>query len=331
MNKLTCYLLLAGIITKITSCQTLPKNHQTAEESSEKVSNLQAKLFYKINARLGEGPIWNYLTNRLYWVDIEGKSLHILDPATKQDRSITMPTQVGTVVPIDSVKVVVALVDGAFILDIETEQLNHLAGLDSANLGTRLNDGKCDPAGRLWVGSMDWDTSDPIGGLFMLEGDGGSEQKLDSVTVSNGIVWTADQQTMYYIDSNMGTIQGFDYDVTSGTINNERTVVEIDSSAGILDGMAIDEEGMLWVGLWDGDAVLRFDPNTGDQLQRVDVPAHNVTACAFGGRNLDSLFITTAREDMTEKELEKYPDAGSVFVVVPGVKGVKSDFFHLAE
>lgn len=242
-----------------------------------------------------------------------------------------MPTQVGTVVPIDSVKVVVALVDGAFILDIETEQLNHLAGLDSANLGTRLNDGKCDPAGRLWVGSMDWDTSDPIGGLFMLEGDGGSEQKLDSVTVSNGIVWTADQQTMYYIDSNMGTIQGFDYDVTSGTINNERTVVEIDSSAGILDGMAIDEEGMLWVGLWDGDAVLRFDPNTGDQLQRVDVPAHNVTACAFGGRNLDSLFITTAREDMTEKELEKYPDAGSVFVVVPGVKGVKSDFFHLAE
>ena len=326
MKHLTYSLLIFVII----GCQTKSTEQQTTTEYQESLPNLQAKLHYKADAKLGEGPIWNHLTNELQWVDIEGKLFHILDPATKTNRSIDMPTQVGTVVPIDSVLVVVALVDGAFILNTETEELTRFAGLDSANLGTRLNDGKCDPAGRFWVGSMHWDTTAPIGGLFMLNGDGTSEQKLDSVTVSNGIVWTSDQKTMYYIDSNTGTIQGFDYEVSTGAISNEKTVVSIVDTVGTLDGMAIDEEGMLWVGLWNGDAVLRFDPETGKQLQRVDVPAHNVTACAFGGQNLDSLFITTASVDMTEEEMAKYPDAGSVFVVVPGVKGVKSDFFQIA-
>ncbi len=325
MNKLLYPLLLAGFI----SCQP-PSNQENVKETPSK-PNLKAELFYKVNARLGEGPIWNHLTNELYWVDIEGKTLNFLNTSTKINRGISMPSHIGTVVPIDSSKAMVALMSGAYILDIQTEELTWFASVDSTNLGTRLNDGKCDPAGRFWVGSMHWDTTDPIGGLFTVDGEGGVEQKLDGITVSNGIVWTADQKTMYYIDSNTGTIQGFDYDVSSGAISNGRTVVTIEETTGILDGMAIDEECMLWVGLWNGDAVLRFNPKTGEQLQRVDVPAHNVTACAFGGENLDTLFITTARDDMTEKELEKYPDAGSVFAVVPGVSGLKSNFFSLAK
>jgi len=324
MMKNLTYLLIFPLLM---GCQPSQKNENTIQNSD----TIEANLFYKIDAQLGEGPIWNHLTQQLYWVDIEGKLLHILNPETKENRSIAMPTQVGTVVPIDPTRVVVALVNGAFLLDTKTEDLSRIASLDSANGGTRLNDGKCDPAGRLWVGSMHWDTTAPIGGLFMLEGDGSSQQKLDSITVSNGIVWSGDHKTMYYIDTPTGKVQAFDFDVTTGEISNGRTAVEIPKEMGSPDGMAIDAEDKLWIGLWNGNSVVRYDPLTGDLLKQIPIPAHNVTACAFGGKNLDSLFVTTARIDMTEEELEKYPDAGSIFVLDPGVKGVESDFFKLAE
>lgn len=323
MKNLT-YIFTAGILL---ACQP----SQKAENNSQNSQPIEAKLFYKIESQLGEGPIWNHLTNQLLWVDIEGKQLHLLNPSSRENRTISLPTQVGTVVPADDTQVVVALVDGAFLLNTETEELTRIASLDSANLGTRLNDGKCDPAGRLWVGSMHWDATEPIGGLFMLEGNGKSEQKLQGITVSNGIVWSSDQKTMYYIDTPTGKVQAFDYDVTTGTISNGRTAVQIPQEIGLPDGMAIDAEDKLWIGLWNGNSIVRYDPETGKLMQQIPVPAHNVTACAFGGKNLDSLFITTAYVDMSEEEREKYPDAGSVFVLVPGVKGVKNDFFKLVE
>lgn len=293
--------------------------------------NQTAELFYKIDADLGEGPIWNYETNELYWIDIEGKYLHILEPSSKTNRSIPTPSRIGTVVPIDSQRAIVGLQDGAYLVDTQSGEFSLHSPLDSANAATRLNDGKCDPAGRLWVGSMYMPQDKADGHLFMVDAQGNSTQKLDSVTISNGIVWTADKKTMYYIDTPTGKVRGFDYDNETGEISNERTAVVIPEELGFPDGMTIDAEDKLWVGLWNGDAIVRFDPETGELLSRIDVPAHNVTACAFGGQNLDSLFITTARLDMTPEELEKYPDAGSVFVVVPGVKGVKSDFFKLLE
>ena len=317
-------LLLSILLIGCQPSQQTAKNSETEEQ-------IEAQLFYKIDAQLGEGPIWNDLTEKLYWVDIEGKQLHILDPASKENRSLNLPAQVGTVVPVDSTQAVVALVDGAFLLDTETAELTRIASLDSTNGGTRLNDGKCDPAGRLWVGSMHWDATEPIGSLYMLEGNGNRAQKLDNITVSNGIVWSGDHQTMYYIDTPTGKVQAFDYDITTGAISNERTAVEIPEEVGLPDGMAIDAEDKLWIGLWNGNSIARYDPETGELIQQIPVPAHNVTACAFGGKNLDSLFITTARVDMTKEETAAYPDAGSVFVVVPGVKGVKSDFFKLAE
>jgi len=124
-----------------------------------------------------------------------------------------------------------------------------------------------------------------------------------------------------------GVIRGFDYDLNAGTISNERVAVTVPETLGFPDGMAIDENDQLWVGLWNGNAVAHFDPLTGKLISKIEVPAHNVTACAFGGENLDTLYITTARIDMTAEELIKYPDAGSVFMAVPGVKGVQSTFF----
>ncbi|MEM9339131.1 MAG: SMP-30/gluconolactonase/LRE family protein [Bacteroidota bacterium] len=282
-----------------------------------------------MEARLGEGAIWNHETQELFWVDIVGKRLHILEPATREHRSLPTPSMISTVVPVTDSLCIVALQDGAYFMDTNNGDLTHYVSLDTANTETRLNDGKCDPAGRFWVGSMHMPGKKADGKLYMIEEDGKVAVQMDSVTISNGIVWTKDQKTMYYIDTPTGEISAFDFDRRTGDIGNRRTAVNIPDTLGFPDGMAIDEEDKLWVGLWNGNAVARFDPENGSLMQKIKVPAHNVTACAFGGENLDSLFITSARIGMTPEELEKYPDAGSIFVAVPGVKGVKSDFFRL--
>ena len=194
-------------------------------------------------------------------------------------------------------------------------------------IGCRLNDGKCDPSGRLWVGSMNWQQEKGKAQLFNITKDGVVSTKIDSVTISNGIVWTKNKKTMYYIDTPTSQIKAYDYNNASGDISNERVVVEIPEELGFPDGMTIDAEDMVWAGMWNGNAVIRFNPKTGEILQKIEIPAHNVTSCAFGGENLETLYVTTAKIDMTNEELEKYPLAGSVFKVNPGVKGVKSNFF----
>ncbi len=162
--------------------------------------------------------------------------------------------------------------------------------------------------------------------LYKININGNAKKILDSVTISNGITWTKDASTMYYIDTSTGKIKAFDFDKTNATISNERVAVEIPKSMGFGDGFTIDDEGMLWVGLWNGNSVARFNPKTGKLLSKIEVPAHNVTACAFGGKILDILYITTAKVDMTDEELKQKPFSSSIFKVKPGVKGVKASF-----
>ena len=193
--------------------------------------------------------------------------------------------------------------------------------------GRRFNDGKCDPAGRFWVGSMHMQQKTGEASLYTFDAHGNTEIKKDSVTISNGIVWTADKKTMYYIDTPTAQIKAFDYDNSTGAISNERIAVTVSENLGFPDGMTIDSEDMVWVGMWNGNAVIRLNPKTGEVLQKIEVPAHNVTSCAFGGENLDTLYITSATVDMTDEEKKEFPLAGSVFKVKPGVTGVKASFF----
>lgn len=289
--------------------------------------NLTAELEYKIEAQLGEGAIWNYKTQEFYWIDIEDKLLHIYNPITKENRSFTTPSRIGTVVPYTQNKVVVALEDGIYKLNIETGAVSLLSDVEAHITENRFNDGKCDPLGNLWVGSMHLKGIEPLASLYRINEQGVALKMIDSVTISNGIVWTADAKTMYYIDTPTSKVMAYDYDFDTGAISNKRVAVEVSIEDGYPDGMTIDSEDMLWVGLWNGNAVARFNPKTGELLSKVEVPAHNVTACAFGGENLDILYITTARVDMTQQELESLPLSGSLFKVVPGVKGVKASFF----
>jgi sugar lactone lactonase YvrE len=292
----------------------------------EEIKN-EVVIAYKTDAALGEGAIWNYETNELYWIDIEGKSFNIFNPTTNKNRSFSTTSQIGTVVPKNNNEALIALTDGIYTINVHTGETSLFLDMKADLVGCRLNDGKCDPAGRLWIGSMHWEQKKGHAKLFSINNKAELNTKIDSVTISNGIVWTADKKTMYYIDTPTSQIKAYDYDNATGNISNERVAVQVAPELGFPDGMTIDEEDMVWVGMWNGNAVIRFNPKTGKVLQKVEVPAHNITSCAFGGKNLDTLYITSAKLDMTEEELKKYPLAGSVFKIVPGVKGVKSYSF----
>ena len=325
-NKLLniSFIFLLALI--VTQCKTDKKMDNQVEQPVNNLKNIAA-LEYEIKAQLGEGAIWNHLTQEFCWIDIEGKKVHFYSPSTKTNRSFDTPTRIGTIVPIDEENAIVGLHDGAYILNTKTGEYTLFSGVETDIPDNRLNDGKCDPSGRFWVGTMELTTKPHAAGLYMVDGKGEVTQQLDSISISNGIVWTADKKTMYYIDTPTQEVRGYDYDDATGNISNERIAVKLADSLGGPDGMAIDEEGMLWVCMWNGASVLRLNPNTGDIIDKIEVPALNVTSCAFGGKNLDTLYITTVSLYMNEENQKKYPLAGSIFKAVPGVKGVKSDFF----
>lgn len=313
-------ILLIGCFSLVFSQET---RGQDINDQKQKV-----KLTHKIKSELGEGAFWDHRTQRLFWVDITGLKVHIYDPETRTNKSFPTPSMVGTVVPGNNDKAVIALVDGIYILNTLDGEISLLSDVEADMTYNRFNDGKCDPNGNLWVGSMHFDQSLPKANLYKVDGKGNAAKMLDSVTISNGIVWTKDSRTMYYIDTPTGHIRAYDFDVENSSISNERIAVEVPVSMGFPDGMAIDEEDKLWVGLWNGNSVARFDPDSGKLMSKIDVPAHNVTSCSFGGRNFDTLYITTSSLDMTEEEQAKYPLAGSLFEVKPGVKGVAGNFFR---
>lgn len=294
---------------------------------NKEMKNHNVELSLKIKSKLGEGAFWDHKEKVLYWVDIEDRKVFIFDPATKSNQIFETPSRVGTVVPKNKHEAIIALEDGIYILNNRSGSISLLSDVESKMHENRFNDGKCDPNGNLWVGSMHLAQSAPKANLYKISPSGESTKMLDSVTISNGIVWTKDKSTMYYIDTPTGYIRAFDYDSDTSEISNERVAVEIPESLGYGDGMTIDEEDKLWVALWNGNAVVRFDPESGALMEKIQVPAHNVTSCAFGGPNFETLFITTSSLDMNEEESRKYPNAGSLFEVKPGVKGVKGNFF----
>jgi sugar lactone lactonase YvrE len=277
-------------------------------------------------AQLGEGALWHPTENKLYWVNIEGRTLHIYDPVTKENQSFLVKERVGTVVPVKSGGALVALQNGIHFINTQTGRLRFIAN-PLTNNNIRYNDGKCDPSGRFWVGSMHLQFTEGVAALYRMDTDKTVHKMLDGVTVSNGIAWTKDKKTMYYVDSHLRRIDAFDYDDASGAIANRRTVVTIPMGGGSPDGIALDVEGKIWAALWGANAVGRFDPQTGELLQKIEVPAPNVSSCAFGGKDLDTLYITTARGELSEAQLAAYPLSGGLFSVNPGVKGVPARFF----
>ena len=285
----------------------------------------RAKTIGKQISQWGEGPIW--WGNSLFYVDIAGNKLLRLNPETSEESIWDVGERIGTIVPCKNDDEVIYAGDTGYVrFNLKTGSKTALADPEASMRGkNRFNDGKCDPAGRFWAGTISMVKDTGSANLYCLDTDGSLSLKVSGVTNSNGICWSADATKMFYIDTPTQNIRAYDYDIESGAISNARVVVDTvahgyNSSP---DGMTIDADGMLWVAFCHGGCVVRFDPRTNKELQRVDLPCIETTACTFGGENLDRLFVTTGiKADLNE------PDAGKVFVIDGlGIKGVTAFAF----
>ena len=279
-------------------------------------------------AALGEGAIWDHKTHRYYWIDIENGNVFIYEPSKGNIKSIPVGQRIGTVVPTTKEDhVLVALQNGIYSLDISTEELKLLAEAPYDPNRIRFNDGKCDPAGRFLVGTMGLASEPDIAALYCYEKGTTPIQILHNVTCSNGLCWSNDKNIMYYIDTPKQWVKAFDYDIFSGAIKNGRIIIDFKDIEGSPDGMTIDSDGNLWIALWGGSSVVCYNPTTSKLVERIPVPAKNVTSCTFGGDDLRTLFITSASIGMHKLDQQTYPHAGAVFAAVPGVTGIKNHFF----
>ena len=252
----------------------------------------------KEQLRLGEGPVWDNVRKVLYYVDIEGKKIGCYNPSTETHTFLKTEKMPGCIVPAEDGNLIAAEENTLVHVNSSTGEREVTAVLDIPE-GLRFNDGKCDCKGRLWVGTMAIGQSAPYaegcGSLYCYR-PGKAEAVLEGMSIPNGIAFSPDNRTMYHIDTPTRQIDSYDFDPETGRISNKKTTVRIDRD-GNPDGMAIDCEGMLWVALWGGYGVARYQPQTGRLLEFVPVPDRNVSCCTFGGENGNILYITTAMDE----------------------------------
>ncbi len=289
--------------------------------------SLTVEVAFPHPSELGEGAIWDEQQGVLYWVDILGNKVNRFEPRNRSNLAYDVGESVGTVVLSRDNRLLLGLRTGMAWLDPDTGRVTHLADPESDKPHTRLNDGKCDPKGRFWVGSICEREPRFDGGLYCLDTDLTLTQKLSGIQCSNGLVWTSDRTTFYYIDTPTHEIWGFDYELESGNIKKKRVVAKLAEALGSPDGMAIDSEDHLWVALYHGHQVLRINPKGGQIELAIPVPATNVTSVAFGGAELDDLYITTARAGLSPEQRASEPLAGSLFRVRVPYRGVTANRF----
>lgn len=282
---------------------------------------IQAKKVMNVpNSQLGEGPIWDYREEILYWVDIMNGVLHRFYPKKNHYSFEKFDQYLGAAVPCEDGQFILAMQNGFAFFNPKTQQLTPIADPENHLPNNRFNDGKCDPAGRFWAGSMEQPGGPPTGSFYCVNNDLTIHKKLSNIHISNGLDWTSDGQKMYYIDTLTHKVQSFHFDVKTGEIDKEKDFLHFEKGLEYPDGMTLDANDNLWIAFYGLGKVICFDGQTGQQLQIVEVPASFTTSCAFGGTDLDTLYITTSTK-------EGEPDSGALFAVKPGVKGRKAYFF----
>lgn len=270
---------------------------------------------------LYEGPIWHPEEKVLYWVDILAGTIHRLDINRQIYLEIKLKEYVSAISPKVSGGLIAASGKGIYSVSLDgtVKEIYIVKDWDSRN---RFNDGKCDALGRFWIGTMNLEEKYPTGSLYVLDTNVKFIQVLDNVTISNGLAWNDDNTKFYYIDSPTKKIFSFDFDLEKGKINNRKVAVDLSNQNGVPDGMSIDSKGNLWVAMFGGGKVLNVDPNTGEIIDSIEVPTPNVTSVTFGGENLSTLFITTAKIHLQNPD----KNAGYVYVEKVGVRGTKVNF-----
>lgn len=287
---------------------------------------------------IGEGPHWDGDTGTLLFVDIFKGDVHRWKSATGVDEKIHLGGSITFIIPCKKGGYIVGQNKNICHFDWDTQKLTPLHTVEEGTT-TRLNDAKCDRNGRLWAGTMGMEYKDSVdmkrGSLYSFDGISGLRSHMDSVTVANGIAWSADNKTMFFIDSPLKVIYAFDFDAESGNINNRRVAIHVEN--GFPDGMTIDTEDKLWVACFSAGRVVRYDPQSGKELQVVEIPSKRTTSCCFGGDNFEDLYVTSCAahvsvEDLSlEQVLKEEPLAGSVFRVTGlGVRGQAANKYACA-
>jgi len=290
----------------------------------------EAKLeIQNLRCSLGEGPHWDMETDTLYFVDVLGQKIYTYNPDSTELESKDVDSPPGCVIATDDIhKCVVCTQKGIQVIALD--EPNTVLLMDRSNMenkeSNRFSDGKVDPAGRLWVGTIGEDRKEKVGSLFCITTINNWAQEAMNIG-SNGMAWSNDTRTMYYIDSSERKVVACDFNNATGKIYNNRTAFVFNDEMCVLDGMTIDSEDFLWVAIWGGERVIRVNPATGKEVARVRVPgAKNVTSCCFGGPNLTTLYITTAAH---KTDTSLFPLAGGVFSFETNVMGTPMNRYSL--
>lgn len=276
-------------------------------------------------AVLGEGPVWVEREAALYWVDIKAPLIWRLDYESQYFEHWTPPFRICSIAPREEGGFVAGTERGFALIDLAANRYEIVARPEIERPRNRFNDGKIDRAGRFWAGTMDDAEREATGALYRLDPDLRWERIDDGYGVANGPAFSPDGRRMYHSDSAARTIYLFDLD-EAGRAGNKRLFARFEAEDGYPDGMTVDAEGCLWVAFWDGWCVRRLAPD-GERIGALPLPVQRPTSCAFGGPDLDRLFITSATVGLAENHLAMQPFAGGLFVALPGVRGVPGGSF----
>ncbi len=283
---------------------------------------LTAELAVPAQCELAEGPVWDGDREQLLWVDILAGRVHSFDPAAGTRSSFGVGGLIGAAGLTTAGRLVLALENGFALCDADGRNLERLHSPPIDLTLVRFNDGKPDPWGGFWAGTMQRDDGrDGLGCLYRLSPDGAISELVTGVSLSNGLDWTDDRTSFYYVDSPTGAIDRFDTDPETGALSNRRRFVDVTpGDNGVPDGLTIDADGGIWIAVWGTGEIRRYEPDgTLDTVVRL--PVSQVTSAAFGGVDLSTLYITTARENFTQAQVAAEPHAGDIFRCVPGVSG----------
>ena len=278
-------------------------------------------------ALLGEGPVWDERRGFLCWVDIDAPAIHRCDPRGGERQTFPVPSEIGCLVPCEDGRWVAGFKDGLARVELPTgagaggARITPIVNPEPDRPGNRFNDGKCDAAGRLWAGTMDQAIAAPTGVLYRLDPDLSVHRMDEGYVVTNGQAFSPDGRTFYHNDSMAGLVYAFDCDPATGAISNKREFFKVPGGDGLPDGMTVDAAGDLWLAHWGGWRVSRVSPR-GRVREVVRLPVEQVTSCAFGGADLDVLYITSARTGLSSEALAEQPLAGGLFSVRVDAAGI---------
>ncbi|KAM7365888.1 hypothetical protein PAMP_016779 [Pampus punctatissimus] len=296
-------------------------------------SSVNVECVVKESALIGEGPVWEESAQTLLFVDIAARKIHRWSPTTNQIQTVETDHMVGFAVPRRSGGYIAGVGRNIMAVDWSTQTMRSLVEVDEDKPNNRLNDGKVDPTGRLLAGTMCMEERPTVvqrqqGSLYSLTSDLTVTRHLSQVDISNGLDWSVDQRTFFYIDSLSLTVDAFDYDSNTGQLGNRRVVYRLQEEEGFPDGMTVDADGRLWVACYNGGRVINIDPSTGVRLRTVSLPVTKTTSCCFGGPDYTDLYVTSASLGLNQSEQRWQPLAGATFRVTGlGVKGRPSNSF----